>query len=171
MENEMQYYQLIIDFLDNINSSYSNNSDTESDINKTTHMGTETIDYSFINYSKSKINFGISLWMDKYYFPRVTLSIKHPNKDEYYEALDEYNGGKDIDVQNLLLYIKAILSHPFVFEYDFLDKKEVGITYSYYIYSNKNIERIESRFSKQWLVFPWKRKNIIKKRYEFKPWI
>ena len=163
------YYNTFITFFEDLKSKYADNTDVIVLFNSNQFVDANEI--KFVSKDEKRYTFSITLWTNIIDFPRIGFYIKHPNKEEYYEALDIYNGGNDIDIENLILAIKTILSNNFVFEYEFLDGKELGVTYIYSIYNNKKVEKIEARYSKKSRIYFWKRKDIIKKRYEFQPWV
>lgn len=122
-----------------------------------------------ISNDKLRITFTLTLWVDVH-FPRVTLNIKDPLSSSYYEALDEYDGGGDIDIRNLLKYLKCILSNKFIVKISQLENKVIKIEYFYYALINNKITEIRDLDKKKKIIFAWETKQIKEFIYEFEPW-
>lgn len=162
------YYNLLIDFFDDLKRQYINDSLVE--VIYYSNKFEDAIEIKFISNNSKLYTFSLTLWTDKFNFPRVSLFIKHPNIEQYYEIIDEYNGGKDIDLKNLLLYISTILSNKFIFEFEFFNGKKIKTIYTYCILVNGQREIKSDIFVTKRFIFPWLQKKTTKQIYEFEPW-
>lgn len=163
------YYNPLILFFEDLKKKYINDKTINVLYNSNNFDDADEIKFQSLN--PHLYTFSITFWKGDNDFPRVSLYIKHPNNEEYFEIIDEYKGGEDLDINSLLSYIKTILSNKFVFEYEFMKEKLIKTIYTYYTPSNGEVKKNTVEYKKTLLIFPWLQKRIIKKSYEFKPWI
>ena len=166
--NLQTYYSPLINFFNDLKNEYKTNESIKVLDNPNNFQDANEI--KFVSEDPKLFTFSVTFWTDDY-FPRVGLYIKHPNKEEYYEAIDLYEGGKDIDIQDLMSYIRAILSNEFVFEYKFLKGKEISVSYRYTTISKDEIKLKRDFFKKKFFILPWHQKKITTKIYTYQPWI
>jgi len=167
--NKNLYYQPLIKFFEDLKVKYENNQEIIITYNLNNLDDSDQI--KFVSHNSQLFTFIITLWTEKNNFPRVCLHIQHPDEDKYFEIIDEYNGGKDIDIAKLIEYIKTILSNKFVFKNYYLNGKKIRSQYLYYAYINNKVKFINSDNKLKWFILPWEKTKILERKFEFDPWI
>ena len=175
MKNDIYInYKSIIDFLDMLSSFYSDDSSVFTEkINKIEEkFNYEVLDFSFKSVDNSKISFLISLSLNAFDLPRVTILVKKPDLDEYYEVFDVYLK-KDNEVlsEEILKDLECLLGNEFKIIYSFLNGKRIQENYMFFARINGSNKMINDLGYKKGIVFPWNKKNIVEKTFTFSPWL
>jgi hypothetical protein len=167
------YYKPVIDFLNNLNYKFVDDPYVDLEVvNRFEEkLSYETLDFNFRCKNDNKISFCISLSYEDSDSPRLAMLLKKPESEEFYEIIDEYLNEKDNDIESLIKYIKCILSNEFKVVYSFSKGNKIRENYFYSIIVNNVITKINDLGYKKGIVFPWNKKLIETKIYEFEPWI
>lgn len=165
-------YKPIIKFLDELSSRYSDDSSIVTEkINKIEEkFNYEVLDFNFKCIDNSKISFLISLY--DFDSPKITILVKKPDLDEYYEVSDVYLK-KDDEVfsEEILKDLKCLLSNEFKVIYSFLNGKRIKENYIFFAITDNKDKMINDLGYEKGIVFPWDKKNIVEKTFNFNPWI
>lgn len=174
MDNSLTvYYKPITGFLNGLKHRYANDLAIEIEVIEKSEekLNYKTLDFNFYSKNADKISFCISLSYNEFDAPRIMMSIKKPDSKEIYEVIDEYLDKKDYKNEDIIRFLKCVLSNDFKIVYSFLKEKKIRENYIYYIFSMSKETIINSLGYKRGIVFPWNKSKIKKEVFEFKPWI